>query len=756
MAPQRYGEKALRLLPFVASVGILCQFAIAIVRDHRTAVDQVIGQWRSALADPYMVAARLLPILMMPFFFASFSVLKMLMPRYVPFWLDEPFARMDQFLFFGYHPWELTHAVFTTAEATVTFDLLYSIWVPLLSVAIAGFALFAPRAERARFFLAFGAAWFFLGFIGAWLGASAGPCFLAGLNSPLAPEFAGLMTRLHAASNSHDMIAQAVEWQQMLWEGYATQTYRFGMGISAMPSLHNAIAVLYVFLGFRFGRIAGLIAATYAVIIFVGSVHLGWHYAVDGIFAAIGMWLIWLGVNWWCAKSGYDSRLAGMLIEKKLSMTEFTAMEKADALSSASTWWIRLTELMQRPWALPVLVIASTAFFHAILTWDWDGQTSAINQALRHFSITIVWAEIIVLFLAMRKGWRPLEQFDALSRHVKWLCLLLCASMLSSSMFMSVSPATSLFFSVRMILHGLVLGCLIHLVAHDGRFRLGEWTTQLSVGIVLYVGALVLFCLAVPTPQEFRWHDRIPSATNIRQIGTVLGVMALIPAAKLLFARTRQELLSGWMLLTAILCVIMWSGSRGPLLGFVAAVVIAWFLTKGNVSFNRLAMLSMSTLAAAVLSLQLPVPHPMFGLLRMTRTIDAADASSGRWAVWEATVDAIRQSPMLGYGSGTYRTNMEQLTGNPFNHPHNFVLQYVYDWGFIAATSALVLLGCLGLGILHNRDKPAEMQFLALGAFVGVLAMGSIDGALFYPLPMLIAVACIAPCLVPKPHLRQT
>ena len=301
-----YGAKALRLLPFVASVGVIGQFAVAIIRDYRTAVDQVINQWRVALLNPYMLAARLTPIVMMPFFFASFSVLKMLMPRYIPFWLDEPFARMDQFLFFGYHPWQITHAVFNSSEATVTLDLFYSVWVILLSVAIAGFALFAPRTERARFFLSFGAAWFFLGFIGAWLGSSAGPCFLENLNSPLAPEFAGLMQRLHAASNSMDTVAQAVEWQQMLWSGYETQTYRFGMGISAMPSLHNAIAVLYVFIAFRFGKLLGWVAAAYAVIIFIGSIHLGWHYAVDGIFSAIGMWGIWKLVNWWCVASGYD------------------------------------------------------------------------------------------------------------------------------------------------------------------------------------------------------------------------------------------------------------------------------------------------------------------------------------------------------------------------------------------------------------------------------------------------------------------
>jgi PAP2 superfamily len=304
-----YGGKALRLLPFVASIGILCQFIIAIARDYRTAVDQVMGQWRAALFNPYLFAARIAPIVMMPFFFASFSVLKMLMPRYVPFWLDEPFARMDQFLFFGYHPWQLTHAVFTSSEATVTLDLFYSIWVILLSVAIAGFALFAPRKERARFFLSFGGAWFLLGFIGAWLGSSAGPCFLANLNSPLAPEFAGLMQRLHAASNSMDTIAQAVEWQQMLWNGYESQTYRFGMGISAMPSLHNAIAVLYAFMAFRFSKLLGLCATAYAIIIFIGSIHLGWHYAVDGIFSAIGMWGIWKLVNWWCVASGYDDAM---------------------------------------------------------------------------------------------------------------------------------------------------------------------------------------------------------------------------------------------------------------------------------------------------------------------------------------------------------------------------------------------------------------------------------------------------------------
>jgi PAP2 superfamily len=232
----------------------------------------------------------------------------MLMPRYIPLWLDEPFARMDQILFFGYHPWELTHALFATPESTLNPHLFYSIWVLSLSVAIVGFALFVPRVERAGFFLSFGGAWFFLGFIGALIGASAGSCFLGNLNLPLAPELAGLMPRLHAVSNSMDTVVQAVEWQEMLWQGCQTETYSFGLAISAMPLLHNAIAVLYVFMVFRFGRTAGWLFAAYALIMFIGSIRLGWHYAVDGIFAAIGIWAIWHIVNWWYKSSGYEEK----------------------------------------------------------------------------------------------------------------------------------------------------------------------------------------------------------------------------------------------------------------------------------------------------------------------------------------------------------------------------------------------------------------------------------------------------------------
>jgi hypothetical protein len=303
-----YAFKALRVLPALLTACLIYQTILAIRDNPASPLGGLIHRCRTLISDPSMLLARVGPLLLMPLVFVGFSSLKMLMPRFVPFYLDDTFAAMDKALFFGRQPWEITHYFFGSLTATRALDFFYSLWVLLLSVAIVGFALFAPRTERARFFLAFTSAWLFLGFIGAWLLASAGPCFSSQIGAHSAPEFTGLIDRLTQASVATGGAINAPGWQGVLWRSHSNEVYFFGMGISAMPSLHNAVAALYALAAFRLGRLIGWFMTGYAVIIFVGSVHLGWHYAVDGIFGALAMIAIWRGVDYWCRRSGYDEQ----------------------------------------------------------------------------------------------------------------------------------------------------------------------------------------------------------------------------------------------------------------------------------------------------------------------------------------------------------------------------------------------------------------------------------------------------------------
>ena len=80
--------------------------------------------------------------------------------------------------------------------------------------------------------------------------------------------------------------------KEYLWDIYQGG-YDIPGGISAMPSMHNAQATLFAAAGYRVSRRLGHVMLAYAAIIFVGSIHLGWHYAIDGIAGALLALFIW-------------------------------------------------------------------------------------------------------------------------------------------------------------------------------------------------------------------------------------------------------------------------------------------------------------------------------------------------------------------------------------------------------------------------------------------------------------------------------
>ena len=105
---------------------------------------------------------------------------------------------------------------------------------------------------------------------------------------------------MRAAAQTNEVVpVWALDVQQMLWDNYQNNKVGMGSGISAMPSMHVATATLMALFGWQYSRIAGIVLTLYALVIFIGSVHLGWHYALDGYVGALGAALVWWLVGRW-------------------------------------------------------------------------------------------------------------------------------------------------------------------------------------------------------------------------------------------------------------------------------------------------------------------------------------------------------------------------------------------------------------------------------------------------------------------------
>lgn len=98
--------------------------------------------------------------------------------------------------------------------------------------------------------------------------------------------------RSYIKSYKQSKIWLAKGYQEKLWNVRANFLYKnkepaMFYGIAAMPSLHVAVMVVMTFFLFLVSRYLGLIACGFTAVIFVGSIFLQWHYAVDGYVGAL-------------------------------------------------------------------------------------------------------------------------------------------------------------------------------------------------------------------------------------------------------------------------------------------------------------------------------------------------------------------------------------------------------------------------------------------------------------------------------------
>lgn len=249
-----------------------------------------------------------LPVLALwPITASAFSYMKSIIPLIQPFYLDQALSEWDRILHFGIDPWRLLQPLLGYTWTTFAVNLGYTMWFLVLQAAfVLQAGAISDRRRRMQFLLSMALAWALIGNLGATFLSSAGPCYyelVTGDRGPYAPLMSylhGVADRLSFSILGHELQVPltALVLQDMLWQSQLNGDFGLAMGISAAPSMHIASSWIVARLAWSMGRRAAIFGSLFLAIIFIGSIHLGWHYALDGYLSIAGAWLIWRLVGW--------------------------------------------------------------------------------------------------------------------------------------------------------------------------------------------------------------------------------------------------------------------------------------------------------------------------------------------------------------------------------------------------------------------------------------------------------------------------
>jgi hypothetical protein len=262
---------ALGLLPLwlVASAALAAFYAYArmamarVPSPFRHIAQTVRSDWRGLLMIAVGITVAGLNMI-------AFMWTKPLLNYYVPFWADPYLANIDRVLFLGHDPWSLLG--WLNSYGTALF--YHRGWFAMMILTLLLVLCRPASPKKSAVMLTYFVLWSVVGPVIHILLPAAGPVFYDDL---------GYGSRFAAIQLPDEM----VQMSDYLWTIYQGDRFGPGSGISAMPSLHIATTVWIVLAIYVLARRWTVPMAALGLLIFLLSMSLGWHYAVDGIVGAV-------------------------------------------------------------------------------------------------------------------------------------------------------------------------------------------------------------------------------------------------------------------------------------------------------------------------------------------------------------------------------------------------------------------------------------------------------------------------------------
>ncbi len=384
-----------------------------------------------------------------------------------------------------------------------------------------------------------------------------------------------------------------------------------------------------------------------------------------------------------------------------------------------------------------------------LLSTPSEGTFSANQMMLRQMWLPSMLWEVIFIYLAVKAGFSIVKEIAGLPNFARWMLVIwLCFVFLTPAI--AAEKGLAIWSSFCWMIHAIFGLSALHFARTLNRDNGTIWQMRFALwfgfGALAAAFYVIGFIYLTGLDSKYDWVRSLPGFTHIRHFGYIsLPAMALAAGA-LLNARARNR----WIfaaLFVVNLAFTIWMGSRAPLLALGGGALLVMALIKPARNWRFVIHLVLAAFAGIVLSQLIPSPptNVFNALARFERQShgDAEEMSSGRSEIWKQTGAFILAKPITGYGSQQFR-ELVPAAINTYRHPHNAILQFLFDWGLIGGGAALLLLGLLFGKAMRGAHALGAHSVPFLLAGTSMLGFSMLDGILFYNLTITLTLLFLA------------
>lgn len=207
------------------------------------------------------------------------------------------------------------------------------------------------------------------------------------------------------------------------------------------------------------------------------------------------------------------------------------------------------------------------------------------------------------------------------------------------------------------------------------------------------------------------------------------GTSLILPITLLLGQMERKSTLSGWIGFSAMVLAMLLTGSRGAMVGLVAAMLVIFYYNRSRQRVLLRLVAGFTLLAVASTAMVwLLVPDPLAFLNRFKFGTWIETGGSGRLHVWQVGWRAFLDRPLLGYGYENFPYAYEAYRGEfpqtiyyftrPLRAAHSVYIATIIELGPLGFLTLLIAIFqhwkiLRGLSTVEVRSLQA--------AFVGIL-----------------------------------